>query len=399
MSEMTATRIGVATLTAVALGLALVLWRTSVPDDLPLPHVEPTAYFTPAQLHVRAHHDVVLRWLGLGTMAAQLVALLALARRPPPVRGHAVLRAAQLGALAAVALFLARLPFGVAVLWWQRRSDIARVGYGQWLLDGLPGLAERAALFALAAALCIELARRVDRRWWLGAAPAFAALGVVVTLAQPLLTPRLAPLQRPRLVGEIQAVGREQGLDHVDVQVQRVHERTRQLNAEALGIGPTTRVILWDTTLRLPPREIRFLAGHELGHVSRKHLWKGLAWFVLLVVPSTWLLARVVPLRGPEEVPRAVLAGVAILFALTPFTNAISRRYEAEADWVGLETTRDPRAAKRFFVDLSAAGLRSPDPPRWSVIVFGSHPSLTDRIAMAEAWARSRRAAAPRAGS
>ncbi|HEV8687035.1 MAG TPA: M48 family metalloprotease [Gaiellaceae bacterium] len=396
---MTATRIGVATLTAVALGLALVLWRTSVPDDLPLPHVEPTAYFTPAQLHVRAHHDVVLRWLGLGTMAAQLVALLALARRPPPVRGHAVLRAAQLGALAAVALFLARLPFGVAVLWWQRRSDIARVGYGQWLLDGLPGLAERAALFALAAALCIALARRVDRRWWLGAAPAFAALGVVVTLAQPLLTPRLAPLQRPRLVGEIQAVGREQGLDHVDVQVQRVHERTRQLNAEALGIGPTTRVILWDTTLRLPPREIRFLAGHELGHVSRKHLWKGLAWFVLLVVPSTWLLARVVPLRGPEEVPRAVLAGVAILFALTPFTNAISRRYEAEADWVGLETTRDPRAAKRFFVDLSAAGLRTPNPPRWSVIVFGSHPSLTDRIAMAEAWARSRRAAAPRAGS
>jgi STE24 endopeptidase len=185
----------------------------------------------------------------------------------------------------------------------------------------------------------------------------------------------------------------------VEVQVQKVHERTRQINAEALGIGPTTRVILWDTTLRLPPREIRFLAGHELAHVSRKHLWKGLGWFVLLVVPATWLLARVAPLHGSGDVPRAVLAGVAILFVLTPFTNVVSRRYEAEADWVGLETARNPDAATGFFVDLSAVGLRDPDPPRWSVVLFGTHPPLIDRIAMVEAWARSRRAAAPRAGS
>jgi STE24 endopeptidase len=224
-------------------------------------------------------------------------------------------------------------------------------------------------------------------------------LGAVVIVAQPLLTPRLAPVQQPRLVAEIRALGREQGLDHVDVQVQKMRKRTRQLNAEALGIGPTTRVIIWDTTLRLPPAEIRFLAAHELGHVSRNHLWKGLAWFVLLVVPSTWLLARIVPLREAEDVPSAVLAGLAILLVLTPFTNAVSRRYEAEADWVGLRTTRDAGAAQRFLVDLSAAGLRDPDPPRWSVIVFGTHPRLVDRIAMAEAWARTRREAAPRAGS
>src|SRR6266508_1991040 len=399
MSEMTATRIGLATLAGLWLAAAYVLWRTSVPGDLQLLRVDLAAYFTPAQLETRTHHDTVLRWLGIGTIAAQLGVLLALARRRPPVRGHVLVRAAQLGALAALALFLARLPFGVAALWWQRRYHISRVGYAQWLLDLLPGVLERAALFALAAAVCVALARRLRARWWLAAAPVFAALGVAVILAQPFLTPRLAPLNRPRLVAEIRALGREQGLDHVDVQVQKMRKRTRQLNAEALGIGPTTRVILWDTTLRLPPAEIRFLTAHELGHVSRKHLWRGLAWFLLLVVPSTWLLARLVPLRGPEEVPSAVLAGVAILFVLTPFTNAVSRRYEAEADWVALRTTHDPVAGKRFFVDLSAAGLRDPDPPRWSVLLFGTHPPLIDRIAMTEAWARSPREAAPRAGS
>jgi STE24 endopeptidase len=399
MSEMTATRIGVATLAALWLAAAYVLWGTTVPDDLRLPHVDPSAYFTPAQLANRAHHDSVLRWLGIGTMAAQLAALVALVRRRPPVRGHALLRAALLGALAALVLFLARLPFGVAALWWQRRYDIARVSYGQWLLDAIPGVLERAALFALAAAACVALARRLGSRWWIAAAPVFAALGVAVILAQPLLTPRQAPLKRPRLVAEIRALGREQGLDHVDVQVQRMGERTRQLNAEALGIGPTTRVILWDTTLRLPTPEIRFLVAHELGHVSRHHLWRGLAWFVLLVVPSTWLLAWIVPLRGPEEVPAAVLTGVAILFVLTPFVNAVSRRYEAEADWRALETTQSPVAGARFFVDLSSAGLRDPEPPRWSVLLFGTHPTLIDRIAMTEAWVRRQSEAAPRAGS
>jgi STE24 endopeptidase len=386
MSEMTATRIGVATLTVLWLAAAYVLWGTTVPDDLRLPHVDPSAYFTPAQLATRAHHDAVLRWLGIGTMAAQLAGLLALAKRRPPVRGHALLRAAQFGALAALVLFLARVPFGVATLWWQRRYDIARVSYGQWLFDLLPGVLERVALYGAAATICVAFARLLDRRWWLGAAPMFALLGVVVILAQPLLTPRLAPLERPRLVAEIRAVGRDEGVEHVDVQLQKVRKRTRLLNAEAIGIGPTKRIILWDTTLRLPTPEIRFLVGHEFGHVARKHLWKGLAWFVLVVVPATWLLARLVPLRGPEEVPSAVLVGVAILFVLTPFTNVVSRRYEAEADWRALETTRDPAAGRRLFIDFSAAGLQDPDPPRWSVLLFGTHPPLVDRIAMTEAW-------------
>src|SRR6266511_3027898 len=202
MSEMTATRIGLATLAGLWLAAAYVLWRTSVPGDLQLLRVDLAAYFTPAQLETRTHHDTVLRWLGIGTIAAQLGVLLALARRRPPVRGHVLVRAAQLGALAALAL-----------------------------------------LFALAAAVCVALARRLRARWWLAAAPVFAALGVAVILAQPLLTPRLAPLNRPRLVAKIRALGRKQGLALHDALLQQMPKPTRQLHAEALGIGTATRVI------------------------------------------------------------------------------------------------------------------------------------------------------------
>ena len=147
-------------------------------------------------------------------------------------------------------------------------------------------------------------------------------------------------------------------------------------------------MILWESTLALPAAERAFLVAHELAHVQRKHLWKGLAWFVLLVVPALALLARLAPLRAPEDVPRALLIAFVLLLVATPIVNAVSRRYEAEADWIGLETTRDPAGAKRFFADLAEAGVRDPRPAAaGGRLPFGTHPTLAERAGMADASA------------
>ena len=74
-----------------------------------------------------------------------------------------------------------------------------------------------------------------------------------------------------------------------------------------------------------------------------------------------------------------------LLLVATPIANAVSRRYEAEADWIALETTRDPAGAKRFLADLAEAGVRDPSPPRWWTVVFGTHPTLAERAGMADA--------------
>jgi STE24 endopeptidase len=134
-----------------------------------------------------------------------------------------------------------------------------------------------------------------------------------------------------------------------------------------------------------------FLAAHELAHVSRHHLWKGLAWFVLFAAPLTYLLARLVDLREASAVPRAVLIGVLLVLAVTPAANAVSRRYEAEADWIALRTSPDPGAATPLFRALAAAGKRDPSPPRLYTLVFGTHPTILDRIRMAEAFRSGRR--------
>lgn len=367
---------------------ALLLWRTEVPRGL---DVQSTlAPFAAHDLSRAERHDSVLRLLALGALAAELLALVALTRVRPPLRGPSLVRAAEVGALAAAALLVARLPFGLATLWWQRRYGIAELGYDTWLFDLLGPLVVRAALLGFACAACLWLAGRFGSRWWLAAAPVFVVVGLAVIVAQPLLSPRLEPVRRPAIVRQVEELAAREGLPRPEVEVRRTRGRTRLLNAEALGIGPTTRVILWESTLALPAAERAFLVAHELAHVQRKHLWKGLAWFVLLVVPALALLARFAPLHAPEDIPRALLIAFVLLLVATPIANAVSRRYEAEADWIGLETTRDPEGAKRFFADLAEVGVRDPSPPRWWTLVFGTHPTLAERAGMADASGRFR---------
>lgn len=388
MSEMTAARIGVGTLTAAWVAAAVFLWRTEVPSNLAV--VADPGAFAALDLERHERYASVLRALALGSLAAQLAALSLLAWRPPPVRGRPLVRAAQTGALAALALLAARLPFGAAGLWWQRRHDVAQLGYARWLVDRLGPLAVRAVLLAFAAALCVWLARRYGRRWWLAAAPVFVAVGAAVVLAHPLLTPRLEPVPRERVVEEVAELARRQGLGRPEVELRRTSGRTRQVNAEALGIGPTTRVILWGTTLELAADVRRALVAHELAHVSRAHLWKGVGWFVLLLVPGLALLARLAPLRDERDVPRALLVAFLLLVLATPATGALSRRYEAEADWVALETTRDPDSYRRLLVVIAGRGLADPSPPLAWHRAFGTHPTLAERAGMADAWARAR---------
>ena len=132
--------------------------------------------------------------------------------------------------------------------------------------------------------------------------------------------------------------------------------------------------------------------AHELAHVERAHVWKGAAWFVLFAVPGVALVAFVLNRRGgpgdPGLVPLALLCAFVLSLAVLPAANAISRRYEAEADWFALVATRDPQAVAGLVRRLAVASLADPDPPGWSRQLLGTHPSPLDRIAMAEAYAR-----------
>jgi len=171
-----------------------------------------------------------------------------------------------------------------------------------------------------------------------------------------------------------------------------VHKETTAANAEATGLGPSRRIILWDTLLdgRFSRGEIRFVLAHEVGHLARDHIVKGIAWYALFAIPGAFLIAVGTRRRGGMAQPAAVPLGLFILVALqlvaSPLQNVISRHIEAEADWMALQTTRDPEGGRALFRHFSTVALQQPDPPTWAYILFDSHPTIAQRIAMIEAW-------------
>jgi len=381
-------RIGLgATLAAAWLGVAALLWRTSAPS-LELPKLAAGSLFDAATLRRNARYENGLAALWAVGLVLQLAALWLLARRGPRLHGPLLARAALMGALVFASLWLAELPVRLGVHWWRRRYDVSELGYLGYLTGPWSTTLGELGLAALAGLAIVSAGRLLGRRAWLGLWAAFVALAVAYVLVYPsLLAPRLRPLQDRALAAQIERLGVLVGLEEIEVEVRKARERTRAVNAEAIGAGPTTRVILWDTLLapEVGRDEVRFAAAHELGHVARRHPWKGVAWFALLALPGTWLLGRAARLQDPRALPRVALVLLLLQLATLPLANAISRRYEAEADAVGLRLTRDGRAAEALYRRFARTSLSDPDPPLLLHLLRDTHPTLVERIATARA--------------
>ncbi|MDX6483031.1 MAG: endopeptidase [Gaiellaceae bacterium] len=374
MSDTTATRIGRAgTLLVLAAGwlaAAVWLWRTRVPANLPAAHVSASDFFTPGELKRADGHVRAIRLAELGAFALQLGALALLALRPP--RAHAWVTGALLG----LALWLAAVPSVVVTEWSQRRYGISLQSWSAWTLAFLPSVLGWVVGGAIAGAGVVALARRTSRWWLAAAALATAAVGAYA-FASPLFGGGELLRQPPP------------GLAGVRVEVDHVHKETRAANAEAIGIGPTQRIVFWDTILRFPPRELAVIAAHERAHLDRRHIPKGLAWTLLFLLPGFWLVGRATRPDRAELLPRAALAAAAVALLALPFANAISRRYEREADWIALERTRDSDAAANLFRDLALSNALQPDPPRWAYVLFADHPTTKQRLELARSFGRA----------
>jgi hypothetical protein len=53
---------------------------------------------------------------------------------------------------------------------------------------------------------------------------------------------------------------------------------------------------------------------------------------------------------------------------------------------MALRTTHDPTAAIGLFRRFVPTTLDEPDPSTWEYLVLENHPTIAQRIAMAQAW-------------
>jgi len=396
---MTATRIvrgaTIAVGVAVWVVLALLLWRTTVPSKLRLPHLDESATFIPPIVSRARHYERFLDWDWVVSTVAALAAyttMVVRGRRLAPQLGLGNVNAGiVIGVVTFAVVWAATLPFALAETWWGRRYGIDRESYAAAVGAAWGRLLGTSLVVVIALSIVLGLARRLGRRWWLAAGPAIAAVLLALQFVTPLLaTIQTHPVRSAALRRAIRQLEVREHAGAPPVRVDDVSGQTTAANAFSIGIGPTERVVLWSTLLRFPPDEVRFVVAHELGHVVRNHILRGVGWFGLLVLPVLLVTAFAADVRRPGSVPLALLVIALAQLALLPLRNEISRRYESEADWIGLNGTHDPAAAKGLFTNFLATGLQDPSPPGWVHVILDDHPTLLQRVEMVEAWKRRR---------
>jgi STE24 endopeptidase len=389
--------VGAAAAIAVALAAAAwILFHSSGPDGVELPAVDMRDHFTAAELDGAESYDRFVRIELVLSLVAVLVTLGLYARYGAQfARESAAGRIGTgmlLGMLGLGVLWFALLPFGLAELWWARRHDLAEIGYFEWVVGNFLGLGGEFLFICFALLIVMALAGWLGDHWWIPGGAAFVGLVVLFSFVAPYLLPAQERSRDSEVNRAARAFAAAQGEDEIPVYIEEIEDETTAPNAAAVGLGPTRRIILWDTLLdgRFADSEVRFVVAHEVAHHARDHLWKGAAWFALFAFPGAYLIARVTRRRGGMAEPRAVPLGLFVLTALSlaalPLDNAFTRTLETEADWVGLETARDPEGARALFRHFSTEARTDPTPPSWSYFFSETHPSVEERLAMVDAW-------------
>jgi STE24 endopeptidase len=226
------------------------------------------------------------------------------------------------------------------------------------------------------------------------------ALVMVGSFVYPVLVEpafnQFTPLQHGPLRTEILQLADREHVDLHDVLVADASRRTTTLNAYVSGFGSTRRVVLYDNVVHdLPRAQILSIVAHELGHAHHNDVLVGSVLgglgaalgVGLLGLAVAWLRDGPGGMGDPTVVP-LVLALVAIATLLSsPVNSGLSRLIETRADVASLHATRDPEAFVEVQRELDLHSL-SDDPPHWSHIWFGSHPTTLERIAIAEQLGR-----------
>jgi STE24 endopeptidase len=287
--------------------------------------------------------------------------------------------------------------------------DLSDQSLGSWLADLGKGLAVNLILSAIFGALALLAMRRI-RRWWLVLWACSVPLIVLLVVVQPvILDPifnKFEPLQDQVLKQKLLDLASRAGIEGGRVYQVNKSKQTKTMNAYVNGIGPTNRIVMWDTLLnKMTHDEVLAVMGHEMGHYVMQHIWKSLAFFLAISFFVFWLTQRLYeaglrkwgPRWGtttsgdPASLPWFLIVISGIFFMLSPVMSAYSRHNEHAADMFSLEVTHLNEPFATAFVKMAEDSKQDPKPNPFIKFWFYSHPPIAERIPFAlqyKPWAK-----------
>lgn len=380
---------------------------------------DPARDFRPAQLDRAEHLSHALNGPSYGTLAVGLAAVVALGFTPLGARLFGRLRAPTWPlrvALAGVAMtlltsFLA-LPFSAWSHTVLHRYGLTVQSWPAWLGDRGIGFGINAVATAAVLLLAAWLIRALPNAWFAPAAVAAFLLVVVVSYGYPMIIEPLynsfTPMRPGALRTQLLDLARRDHVPVRDVLVADASKRTTTVNAYVSGFGGTRRIVVYDTLLRTtPPAQIRLVVAHELGHAKHDDVLHGTLigalgasagvclLYLFVTAPSVRRRTGVSQPADAPAVPLLIAAVTVGTFLSTPAQNLVSRHIEARADAHALNLTGDPLTFARMQRALSVRNLSDPAPDPFDYVMYASHPTAPQRIAMARDWARLHHRPAP----
>jgi STE24 endopeptidase len=368
------------------------------------------------------HYNRVRRWLSIADLALGLSLLIALLGTGwtgslRDVAYHAVSQNYTLAVFLYVLMLMTiSKVLGLALDYYgfrlEHRFHLSNQRLRGWIWDQLKGFLIGLVLGVAVAELLYFVIRQSAEYWWLISWAMFLVLFVLFAQMAPVvLFPifyKFEPLQNEELKARLVKLSERAGTRVRGVYKWRLSEKSKKANAALTGLGSTRRIILADTLLEnYSTDEIESVLAHELGHHVHRHILKSIVVQAAITLfgfwAGNWVLHNAVDhwhmfetLSDFANLPLLVLVSTVLSFLLMPALNAYSRFNERQADRYALRSISSVQPFISAMNKLADQNLAERTPSPWVEWFFHSHPSISRRVAAAEAWVKLRPAAATR---
>jgi STE24 endopeptidase len=213
----------------------------------------------------------------------------------------------------------------------------------------------------------------------------FAALAPVVL--DPLFND-FTPLPEGETRSDVLALAGAAGVKVGEVYSVDASRRTTAANAYVTGLGPTKRVVLFDTLLDRYHRDVvMVVVAHALAHVRHRDVARSVAFAALTAPSTTFAVQRVSwslsPSRGTARaLPALALAAGIVSVPVGLIANRLSRAVERRADDFSLRLSDQPEAFVSFERTIALQNVADLEPPRFTTFL-ATHPPTGERIGAA----------------
>jgi STE24 endopeptidase len=346
--------------------------------------------------------------IGLARAALDTAALVWVVRRPARrglPGGQGVAAAAGTAAGMSVALTLPGLPLSALARLRSIEVGLSTQSWRGWGIDLVKANSIEAAFAAAGGAGITALAVRWPQRWWLPAAAGSVLVGAGLSALAPVLLDPVfndfTPLPDGEVRADVLALAAAAGVKVGEVYSVDASRRTTAANAYVTGLGPTKRIVLFDTLLdRYSRDQVRVVVAHELAHVRYRDVMRSVA-FAAMTAPAaalavqrlSWTLSEE---RGtPGALPALALAAGSVAIPVGLLANRLSRAAERRADAFSLALSAAPEAFVSFERAIALQNVADLDPPRLLTALLATHPPTAERIGIALAYRAAQPAPTP----